>query len=299
MRRIVLLAGSSWLAVAAALSTPALGAEPVPDGGKITVKVTVTATSKGKSDIRSSTIDHSFTGSCVLTAAGRLRGDLATGQVMAEDAAAIENTTTKMQGQMDDAGLEQFGKEMEAKMAACGDDQACAMAVMQEAMNDPRVKAGGQIAQENAPAVNALANQMTDTNLQTFTPQRCDGTMKVNDRHVTDDPGGEGGVDAYQETVTIKGSEKYDWGLDRWTMTVLGDFKSEQSIFSFRPPHNGQFSSTSTVKGKDESDVTFLPDGVAWPERFGPKPGFLKGGSETLDAPGGRVTVKWTVQRGG
>jgi hypothetical protein len=188
---------------------------------------------------------------------------------------------------------------MEAKMAACGDDQACAMAVMQEAMNDPRVKAGGQIAQENAPAVNALANQMTDTNLQTFTPQRCDGTMKVNDRHVTDDPGGEGGVDAYQETVTIKGSEKYDWGLDRWTMTVLGDFKSEQSIFSFRPPHNGQFSSTSTVKGKDESDVTFLPDGVAWPERFGPKPGFLKGGSESLDAPGGQVTIKWTVQRGG
>jgi hypothetical protein len=40
MRRIVLLAGSSWLAVAAALSTPALGAEPVPDRGKITVKVT-------------------------------------------------------------------------------------------------------------------------------------------------------------------------------------------------------------------------------------------------------------------
>jgi hypothetical protein len=147
--------------------------------------------------------------------------------------------------------------------------------------------------------VNALANRMADTNLQTFTPQRCEGTMKVNDRHVTADPGGEGGADAYQETVTIKDSEKYDWGLDRWTMTVLGDFKSEQSVFSFRPPHNGQFSSTSTVKGKGETGVTFLPDGVAWPERFGPKPGFLKGGSETLDAPGGQVTVKWTVQRGG
>jgi hypothetical protein len=299
MRRIVLLAGSSWLAVAAALSTPVLGAEPVPDGGKITVKVTVTATSKGKSDIRSSTIDHSFTGSCVLTAAGRLRGDLATGQALPGDTAAVEQTTTKMQGQMDDAGLEQFSKEMEAKMAACGDDEACANAVMLEAMNDPRVKAGGQIAQENAPAVNALANQMADTNLQTFTPQRCEGTMKVNDRHVTDDPGGEGGMDAYKETVTIKDSEKYDWGLDRWTMTVMGDFKSEQSIFSFRPPHNGQFSSTSTVKGKGETGVTFLPDGVAWPERFGPKPGFLKGGSERLDAPGGQVTVKWTVQRGG
>jgi hypothetical protein len=38
---------------------------------------------------------------------------------------------------------------------------------------------------------------------------------------------------------------------------------------------------------------------VAWPERFGPKPGFLKGGSESLDAPGGQVTIKWTVQRGG
>src|SRR5262245_10888314 len=70
MRKIVLLASCSWLAVAAALSTPAAGAEPVPDGGKITVKVTVTATSKGKSDIRTSAIDHSFTGSCVLKAAG-------------------------------------------------------------------------------------------------------------------------------------------------------------------------------------------------------------------------------------
>jgi hypothetical protein len=115
MRKIVLLAGSSWLAVAAALSTPAGGAEPMPDGGKITVKVTVTATSKGQSDIRTSAIDHSFTGTCVLTAAGRLRGDLATGQAMAGD---VESTTTKMQGQMDDAGLEEFGKEMEAKMAA-------------------------------------------------------------------------------------------------------------------------------------------------------------------------------------
>ena len=81
----------------------------------------MTATFKGKSDIRSSTIDHSFTGSCVLTAAGKLRGDLATGQAMAGDVSAMESTTTKMQGQMDDAGLEQFSKEMEAKMAACGD----------------------------------------------------------------------------------------------------------------------------------------------------------------------------------
>jgi len=188
---------------------------------------------------------------------------------------------------------------MEAKMAACGADEACQMAVMQEAMNDPRVKAGGQIAQQNAPAVNALANQAADTNLQTFTPERCEGTIKVNDRHVTDDPGGEAGADAYKETVTIKDSEKLPWGLDRWGITVMGDYKSEQSIFSFRPPQGGQFSSTSTVKGKGETGVTFLPDGVAWPERFGPKPGFLKGGSETLDAPGGQVTIKWTVQRGG
>ncbi len=299
MRKFVLLAGSSWLAVAAALSTPAGGAEPMPDGGKITVKVTVTATSNGRSDIRTSAIDHSFTGSCVLTAAGKLRGDLATGQMQAGDAAAIEHTTTNMQAQMDDAGLEEFGKEMEAKMAACGADEACAMAVMQQAMNDPRVKAGGQIAQQNAPEVNALANQMADTNLQTFTPERCEGTMKVNDRQVIDDPGGEGGAGAYQETVTIKGSEKYGWGLDRWTMTVLGDFKSEQSIFSFQPPRGGQFPSTSTAKGKSETGVVFLPDGVAWPDRFGPKPGFLKGGSEVMDAPGGQVTVKWTVQRGG
>ena len=125
MRKIVLLAGSSWLAVAAALSTPAAGAEPVPDGGKITVKVTVTATAKGNSDIRTSAIDHSFTGSCVLKAAARMRGDLATGQAMAGDTAAMEQTTTTMQGQMDDAGLEAFGKEMEAKMAACGADEAC------------------------------------------------------------------------------------------------------------------------------------------------------------------------------
>jgi hypothetical protein len=145
MRKIVLLAGSSWLAVAAALSTPAAGVEPVPDGGKITVKVTVTATSKGQSDIRTSAIDHSFSGSCVLTAAGRMRGDLATSQAMAGDTAAMERTTTNMQAQMDDAGLDAFGKEMEAKMAACGDDQACAMAVMQEAMNDPRVKAAGRL----------------------------------------------------------------------------------------------------------------------------------------------------------
>jgi hypothetical protein len=276
-----------------------LGAEPVPDGGKITVKVSVTATSKGKSDIRSSTIDHAFTGSCVLTAAGRLRGDLATGQAMAGDVSAMESTTTKMQGQMDDAWLEQFSKEMEAKMAACGADEACQMAVMQEAMNDPRVKAGGQIAQQNAPEVNALANQMSDTNLQTFTPERCEGTMTVNDRHVTDDPGGEASADAYQETVTIKDSEKFPWGLDRWTITVMGDFKSEQSIFSFRPPQGGQFASTSTVKGKSETGVVFLPDGVAWPDRFGPEPGFLKGGSEVLDAPGGQVTIKWTVKRGG
>ena len=235
----------------------------------------------------------------LLTAAGKLRGDLVTGQMEAEDTAAIERTTTEMQAQMSDAGLEDFGKEMEAKMAACGDDEACAMAVMQEAMNDPRVKAGGEIAQSNAPEVNALANQVADTNLQTFTPERCEGTMKVNDRHVTDDPGGEGGAGAYQETVTIKGSETYDWGLDRWSITALGDFKSEQSMFSFRPPHGGQFPSTSTIQGKSETGIVFLPDGVAWPDRFGPKPGFLKGGSGVLDAPGGQVTIKWTVQRGG
>jgi hypothetical protein len=170
---------------------------------------------------------------------------------------------------------------------------------MQEAMNAPRVKAGGQIAQENAPEVNALANQMTDTNLQTFTPERCEGTMKVNDRQVTDDPGGEGGAGAYQETVTIKGSEKYDWGLDRWTITVLGDFKSAQSIYSIRPPHGGQFPSSSSVEGKGETGVEFVPDGVSWPERFGPKSGFLQGGSEVLEAPGGQVTIKWTVKRGG
>jgi hypothetical protein len=235
----------------------------------------------------------------VLTASARLRGDLATGQMQAGDAAAMERTTTNMQAQMDDAGLEQFSKEMEAKMAACGDDEACAMAVMQEAMNDPRAKAGGQIAQQNAPEVNALANQIADTNLQTFTPERCEGTMKVNDRQVTDDPGGEGGAGAYQETVTIKGSEKYDWGLDRWMVTAIGDFKSEQSIFSFRPPHGGEFPSSSSVKGEGETGVEFLPDGVSWPERFGPKSGFLQGGSEVLEAPGGQVTIKWTVKRGG
>ena len=83
------------------------------------------------------------------------------------------------------------------------------------------------------------------------------------------------------------------------TITVLGDFKSEQSIYSIRPPHGGQFASTSTVEGKGETGVEFLPDGVAWPDRFGPKSGFLQSGSEVLEAPSGQVTIKWTVKRGG
>lgn len=291
MRKFVLLAGCSWLAVAAALPMPATAAEPLPDGGKITVKVTVTATSKGQSDIRTSKIDHSFSGSCVLTAAGKLRGDLLTGQPMAGDEEAMESTTSKMEAQMEDSGLEEFSREMEAKMAACGDDEACAMAVMQEAMNDPRVKAGGEIAKSNAPEVNALVDRMSDTNVQSFTPERCQGTMKVNDSYFTDDPGGEAGAGAYQETVTVKGSQTFDWGLDHWAMTAMGDFKAEQSILSFRPPHGGPFSSTSTLNGKSEAAVEFLPDGVSWPERFGPVAGFLKGGSEVLDAPGGKVTI--------
>jgi hypothetical protein len=171
MRKIVLLAGSSWLAVAAALSTPAAGAEPVPDGGKITVKVTVTATSTGQSDIRTTAIDHSFTGSCVLTASARLRGDLATGQMQAGDAAAWSKQPRTYKPRWTTPGS-RVREGDGSKDGLCGADEACAMAVMQ-AMNDPRVKAGGQIAQQNAPEVNALANQMADTNLQTFTPERC------------------------------------------------------------------------------------------------------------------------------
>lgn len=298
MTRFALLTGSSCLAVATALATYAQAAEPVPDGGRITVSVTATVTTKGQAGFRTSAVEHSFTGSCILTATSRMRGDLVTGAV-AGDVEAMQQTTEKMAAQMSDAELEAFAQEMEAKMAACGTDEACAMAVMQESMNDPRLQAGAKAAQSNAPEVDALTERMSETNLQSFTAERCQGTITVNDRHVTDDPGGEGGVDAYNETVTIKGTDEFDWGLDRWMMTILGDFKSEQSIYNIGPPAFGQFESDSSVKGKSQATVSFLPDGVTWPVGSGPEPGFLKGGSKVGDAPGGEVTLKWTVKRGG
>jgi hypothetical protein len=282
------------------LSLPVSAAGPLPEGAKITINVKMTAVAKTKGDITTSSIDRAYSATCVLAASAPMRGDIETGEADPGDVAAMERASKKLEAAVDDNDLEAFAQKVEAEVSACGEDEACAMAVMQKYMNDPRLLQAGEAAAAAKPDVDAAVAGAQDTNMQIFQPGQCTGTLKLNDSHFTDDPGGEGGADAYQETVTVKGEAKALPELAKaWIMVIYGDFAAGKSIYHIPMPLPGTIAATSSLKGKYETTVQFLPDGATWPGKFGPEPGFLKAGSRTFDIPGGKVAVEWTVKKGG
>lgn len=274
--------------------------KPVPEFSKVTVNVSITLIQKSKSGTSTSSISHKYLGQCVLLASQAFPGDLMTGNPVQVDTSSIEAKSKDVTATLQQPDMQEYMKQVQAEILACGNDQACVMKAGQKLMQDPRAATLQGVGQDSAGLGKDMQGLQRESNLQVFGVEGCTGTIEADDQHFIDDPGGEGGGGAYQETINVKGKRKVDLGNTRaGQVKIHGDFKADQTVLFIEAPPNTTMPATSSLKGKFEDDLVFFPSGVQWDKQYGPVAGFLKPGSKKFEIPGGTMTVEWKVKRGG
>lgn len=274
--------------------------KPVPEFSKVTVNVSITLVQKGKSGTSTSSISHKYLGQCVLLASQAFPGDLMTGNPVQVDTSSIEAKSKDATVKLQQPDMQEYMKQVQAEILACGNDQACIMKAGQKLMQDPRAATLQGVEKDAAAVGQDMQGLQRESNLQVFGVEGCTGTIEADDQHFVDDPGGEGGGGAYQETIKVKGRQKVD--LSRTLhghVKIHGDFKVDQTVLFIEAPPNTTMPATSSLKGKYEDDLVFFPSGVHWENQYGPVAGFLKPGSKKFEIPGGTMTVEWKIKRGG
>jgi hypothetical protein len=271
------------------LPVPSFAAGPAKAGETATVNVQITAQEHGKSDIKSWTINRVLKGQCLMEAMPAMQVGM--NGPSAEQQAALDKSQANSQAFAQQyAPSEDLTNQLAAAADKCGDDQACMMAVVQKLSGNAEIQ---NMAKNQGAAKNAIAGLTPDLGplrYQQWQPKQCSGTITADDTFVVNDPGGEGGADAYSETKKIQGSAPA--GPDWHGMIIETDLVAGTTTYEMMPVPPVTIASSSSLKGAGKEEISLIR-GTPMPDKIGPLKGVLSNQSTTLKGPGGTLGLSW------
>ena len=139
-----------------------------------------------------------------------------------------------------------------------------------------------------AADVAGLMPDLGPARYQTWSAQNCSGTLSVDDTYVDSDPGGEGGVGAYTDTTTVKGSAPVD--PQAIAFEAETDSLANTTRYRFATTAMGSFPATSVRKGAGQRQVQLMGS-TALPQVIGPMSGNFGADKKTVSGDIGTVTL--------
>jgi hypothetical protein len=264
----------------------AFAIDPSPEGTVATVAVKLTVRDETKSDWASANLNHVLDAQCVMRAGPA--SQVGRGGMSAEQEAAAAQSQANVQAFEENfAPSDDMLAQMEAEMAACGDDEACMTAVAMKLAQTPEMQAMAQKMPEAKAAMAGLTPDMGPARYQLWMPESCSGTVTIQDTYFESDPGGEGGDGAYADNITANGSAPLpaDWKF----MVMEADLVAGATSYQIMRPLPVAVETQGSYSGKQLRQIEFLGS-AALPEWIGPVPGIatgstrVQGASGTLDA---------------
>ncbi|HVJ44457.1 MAG TPA: hypothetical protein VM639_23350 [Dongiaceae bacterium] len=262
-------------------------------GATMTVTIQITTKEQSKTDIRTTTINRTLKGQCLMEAQAPTQ--IGWNGVSAEQQAAVSQSQANA-----DAFVKQYGpseglsNQIAAAAEKCGDDEACMMAFVQKLSQNSEIQTMAKNKDAAKAAMPGLTPDLGPARFQLWQPKQCTGTVTANDTFIVDDPGGEGGMDAYKETKKVQGSAATspDWH----GMTIETDAVAGTTTYRMMPIPPVTIASSSSLKGAGQEQVNVIP-GTPIPDAIGPLKGILGKQSTTVKGPGGTVSLNWQSVR--
>ncbi len=270
---------------------PATGfaGEPAKPGATMTVSVQITTQEHGKTDTQTTTINRVLKGQCLMQALAAT--EVGMKGVSAEQQAAIDKSNAKAEAFAKQyAPSENLTNQIAAAAEKCGDDEACMVAMAQQLAGNSEIQ---NMAKKKDAAVAAVAGLKPDlgpVRYQQWQPKQCSGTITANDTIDVNDPGGEGGADAYREITRIQGSVPA--GPDWRGMIIETDLVAGTTTYQMMSVPPVTMPTTSSLTGAGQQEVSLILE-TPMPESIGPLQGVLGTQSTTFKGPSGTLGIAW------
>jgi hypothetical protein len=271
------------------LSIPnAWAGSAAPTGTTKTVNVLITTKQQNKSDIKTSTINRTLKGQCQMVA--KAPQQIGWGGTSTEQQAALAQSQANATAfQQQYAPSEDLTSQIAAGAEKCGDDEACMTALAMKLAQNPEIQKMNQNKDAAKAAVAGLNPDLGPARYQIWEPKQCTATITAHDTFVTDDPGGEGGMDAYKETKKIEGSA----AVANWPgMFIETDIVGSTTTYRVAAAPPVAIASSSTLKGAGQEQVNLMLD-TKLPEVIGPLKGVFGKQSTSVTGESGSVSLTW------
>lgn len=289
------IAFNAWLATAslAGLSVllphSAWAIDAAKAGATMTVNVEIVSKEQQKTMTMVTTINRVLKGQCLMEALGPT--PISWNGRTPEQEAALEQSRANGEAFAKQYGpSEELTNQIAAEAEKCGDDEACMMAMAQKLAQNGEI----QNMAKNKDAVIAAAAKLQQNpeplRYQQWQPKQCTGTITANDTITVDDPGGEGGADAYKETKKIQGSAPI--GANWRGMAIETDLIGGTTSYRMAAVPPVTIASSSTLKGAGQEQVT-LTGATKLPDQLGPLKGALGKQSTTVKGETGTLNLSW------
>ncbi|MBK8161133.1 MAG: hypothetical protein IPK59_21045 [Rhodospirillaceae bacterium] len=262
-------------------------ADPAPEGTAKTLNFSVAVKEQSKGEWASSAIARVLNAQCVLIAgpAVQISWD---GPTAAQEAATAQAQANGQAFEQNYAPSEATVANMEAMVEKCGEDEACLMAAVQQMSQTQEIQDMAAKQGQAAADVAGLMPDLGPARYQTWSAQNCSGTLSVDDTYVDSDPGGEGGVGAYTDTTTVKGSAPVD--PQAIVFEAETDSLANTTRYRLATTAMGSFPATSSLKGAGQRQVQLMGS-TALPQVIGPMPGNFGADKKTVSGDIGTVTL--------
>lgn len=285
----------SWLATAglSALSIflppNAWANDAAKAGATMTVNVEIVTKEQHKTMTMTTVIDRVLKGRCLMEAL--MPTQIGWNGRTPEQEAALEQSRASGEAFAKQYGpSEELTNQIAAEAEKCGDDQACMMAMAQKLAQNGEIQNMAKNKDAAIAAASKLQPDLGPPRYQQWQPKQCSGTITANDTIVVDDPGGEGGMDAFKETKKIQGAAPTD---SSWRgMSIETDLVAGTTSYRMAPVPPVTIASSSTAKGTGKEQVSLIND-TKLPDEIGPLKGVLGSQSTMLKGETGTLNLSW------
>lgn len=271
------------------LPAAGLAAEPAKPGATMTVNVQITAQAHGKTDTTTTTINRVLKGQCLMEAQAATQ--IGMKGASAEQQAALDQSQANAEAFAKEyAPSEELTSQIAAAAEKCGDDEACMMAMAQRLAGNSEIQ---NLAKKKDAAVAAAAGLQPDLGpirYQQWRPTQCSGTITADDTIDVNDPGGEGGADAYHDVTQIRGSVAA--GPDWQGMIIETDLVAGTTTYQMMAVPPVTMPTISSLNGAGQQEISLILE-TPMPDSVGPLKGVLSEHTTTVTGPGGTLQISW------
>ncbi len=265
----------------------ALAKGPVAEGTTATINFSLTVKEQAKSQWSSTAIARVLKAQCVMVAGPATQVGW-NGPTAEQEAAIAKGQANAEAFQQNYAPSDNMMANMEAMMEKCGEDEACIQAEVMKMSQTAEVQGMVGKQEQAKKDIAGLTPDLGPARYQSWSPQGCSGTLSVNDTYFTSDPGGEGGYGAFEDTITVSGTQP----VDPKALAVMMETDSVGNTTSYKigAPVQATFPSVSSREGAGSRQVQLMGS-TALPPVIGPLKGVLGAQSATIQGEIGTVTL--------